>query len=91
MPHRDVTRLSKIIQIFDIPIHQKSIGEIQVSQIRLKSPIQNAVQYTLLISLIYIIYKFANPSSPSGTAFITYVTLSTSPTTLHYIHKNIRE
>lgn len=49
------------------------MGKYQVSQFKLKSPIQNAVQYTLLISLIYIIYKFANPSSPSGTAFISYI------------------
>ena len=44
-----------------------------MNQNKLKSPIQNAFQYILLISIIYVIYKFTNPSSPSGTGFINYI------------------
>ncbi len=49
------------------------MGKIQLSQNSIKSSIHNAIQYTLLISVMYIIYKFANPDSPSGTEFITYI------------------
>lgn len=50
-----------------------NIGKIHLSQNNIKSPVHNALQYTLIISIIYIIYQFASPASPSGAEFISYI------------------
>ena len=39
----------------------------------IKTPIQHAVQYTLTISILYIIYKYFDQDSPKGAEFISYI------------------
>ena len=38
-----------------------------------KTPIQHAIQYTLLISVLYVIFKFFDINSPTGSQFISYI------------------
>ena len=38
-----------------------------------KTPIQHAIQYTLFISVLYIVFKFFDMNSPSGSQFISYI------------------
>ncbi len=38
-----------------------------------KTPMQHAFQYTLVISIIYAIFKFFDIDSPDGTQFISYI------------------
>lgn len=40
---------------------------------KIKSPMNNALKYTLLIGFIYIIYQFLHPDSPKGNEFISYI------------------
>ena len=37
------------------------------------TPMQTAFQYTLFLSVLYIIYKFFDINSPSGSEFISYI------------------
>jgi hypothetical protein len=39
----------------------------------IKSPIQNAIQYTFFLSILYAIYKFFDINSPKGSEFISYI------------------
>ncbi|MEA2048397.1 MAG: SHOCT domain-containing protein [Campylobacterota bacterium] len=39
----------------------------------IKTSLQHAVQYTVYISLLYIIYKFFDNNSPQGVEFISYI------------------
>jgi len=38
-----------------------------------KSPFQAAFQYTLFLSILYVIYKFFDINSPKGSEFISYI------------------
>ena len=38
-----------------------------------KTPIQRAIQYTLVISFLYAIFKFFDIDSPTGNEFISYI------------------
>jgi len=38
-----------------------------------KTPIQHAIQYTLFISILYIVFKFFDINSPTGNQFISYI------------------
>ena len=50
-----------------------NIGKIHLNQNNIKTPLHHALNYTVIISIIYIIYKFTSPSSPTGSAFISYI------------------
>jgi len=39
----------------------------------MKSPLQNAFQYTLIISVLYVVYKLIDINSPKGAEFISYI------------------
>lgn len=38
-----------------------------------KSAVHSAIQYTLLISALYIVYQYVSPASPSGKEFIPFI------------------
>ena len=38
-----------------------------------KTPMQTALQYTLFLSTLYIIYKFFDINAPKGSEFISYI------------------
>jgi len=39
----------------------------------IRTPIQHAIQYTIVISVLYIIYKFFDMNTPKGSEFIAYI------------------
>ena len=45
----------------------------RLSHNKLTTPIQNAFQYTLFLSIIYIIYKFVQSASPFSMDFFSYI------------------
>ena len=38
-----------------------------------KTPMQHTIQYTIVISVIYVIFKFFDTNSPDGKEFIYYI------------------